>query len=73
MRRLPIVPATALVHEQGRSVIFKEDAPGVFRRVQVSPGPRSGDRVSILEGVRAGDRVVTQGVMLLQAKLGAAQ
>jgi cobalt-zinc-cadmium efflux system membrane fusion protein len=70
VRRLPVVPATALVHDPGGSVMFREDAPGVFRRVQVSAGPPSGDRVPILEGVRAGDRVVTQGVMLLQAKQG---
>lgn len=66
VRKLPVVPAPAVLQEQGRNVVFREEAPGVFRRVPIRPGPPLRGLVPILEGIRAGERIVTQGVMLLQ-------
>lgn len=64
---LPTVPASAVLQEEGRNVVWKETQPGHFQRVAVELGGRTGERVAVLKGLLAGDRVVTGGVMLLKA------
>lgn len=63
---VPVVPVECVVQMQGRSAVYREEAPGRFRVVDVSPGRRSGDVVPILSGLRPGDRVVRDGAMLLR-------
>ena len=81
-RRLPVVPATAIVHASyGDSVFVVEDKgprePGAretpdrrpiraARQRFVRLGPRRGDFVAILEGVSPGDEVVSAGAFKLR-------
>ncbi len=54
------------VSPDGRTVVFLEQAPGIFQQIPVTVGKRVGDRISILSGVKAGDRIVADGAMLLK-------
>ncbi|MCX6602271.1 MAG: efflux RND transporter periplasmic adaptor subunit [Acidobacteria bacterium] len=63
----PTVPAAAIIATNGKSVVWRETAKGIFAKVPVVTGVQIGDRVAILSGLEAGDRVVVDGVMLLGA------
>jgi cobalt-zinc-cadmium efflux system membrane fusion protein len=65
-REQPVVPAGAIVQEDQRNIVYREESPGVFEIVEVTFGKRKGDRVPVLTGVTAGDRIVTDGAMLLR-------
>jgi multidrug efflux pump subunit AcrA (membrane-fusion protein) len=62
----PVVPATALVDDAGRPIVFVQREGETFERRAVTLGPRSGDVVQITEGVNPGDRVVTKGAYLVR-------
>jgi len=59
------VPATAVVSDGARSVVFVEREPGRFHKLHVEVGRQSKERAEIVSGVSAGDRVVTSGALLL--------
>jgi membrane fusion protein, heavy metal efflux system len=65
-REAPVVPAGAIVQGDQRSIVYRENSPGVFEPVEVAFGKREGDRVPILSGIKPGDRIVTDGAMLLR-------
>jgi cobalt-zinc-cadmium efflux system membrane fusion protein len=65
-RRLPVVPAAALVQTEGRTAVYRETAPGRFVAVPVETAARVGNDVPIVSGLEAGARIVTDGVMLLR-------
>ncbi len=62
----PTVAAGAIVSSEGKSIVWRESARGVFVKTSVTTGAQSGDRVAILSGLKPDDRVVIGGVMLLQ-------
>ena len=62
----PAVPATALVDDAGRPIVFVQREGETFERRAVTLGPRAGDLVQITEGVKPGDRVVTKGAYLVR-------
>jgi RND family efflux transporter MFP subunit len=62
----PVVPASALVDDAGRPIVFVQREGETFERRAVTLGPRSGDVVQIAEGVTPGDRVVTRGAYLVR-------
>lgn len=62
----PTVPATAIVDDAGRPIVFVQREGETFERRAVTLGPRSGDLVQITEGVKPGDRVVTKGAYLVR-------
>jgi RND family efflux transporter MFP subunit len=62
----PVVPATAIVDDAGRPIVFVQRAGETFERRAVTLGPRSGDVVQITDGVTSGDRVVTKGAYLVR-------
>jgi RND family efflux transporter MFP subunit len=62
----PVVPATAVVDDAGRPIVFVQREGETFERRAVTLGPRSGDLVQITEGVEPGDRVVTKGAYLVR-------
>jgi cobalt-zinc-cadmium efflux system membrane fusion protein len=68
VRRLPVVPAGALVQEGGRTMLWAERANGRFEPIEVKTAERVGDRIPVLSGVKAGDRIVVDGAMLLRAQ-----
>jgi len=63
-----VVPAAAILSEQGVSSVFVETQPGVFQRRIVTPGPRRGGNVAILEGLSAGEKVVSLGAQSLNSE-----
>jgi len=65
-RKMPVVPPGAIIQEDSRNIVYREESPGVFEIVEVTFGKRKGDRVPILTGIQAGDKIVTDGAMLLR-------
>src|SRR5262245_16936925 len=65
-RDMPVVPAGAIVQEDQRNVVYRENSNGVFEPVEVTFGRRENDRVPILSGIKPGERVVIDGAMLLR-------
>lgn len=66
---LPVVPASALVHEGDMTVVFVADGANRFRRSPVEVKYRSAGQAAIAAGVQAGAQVVTQGASLLESEL----
>ncbi|MEO5818911.1 MAG: efflux RND transporter periplasmic adaptor subunit [Vicinamibacteraceae bacterium] len=64
--RRPLVPASAIVDDAGRPIVFVQREGETFERRAVTVGARSGDRVQVVEGVSAGERVVTTGAYLVR-------
>jgi cobalt-zinc-cadmium efflux system membrane fusion protein len=63
--RMPVVPASAVIEGDGRSVVFVESAPGTFQERVVALGKNAGGQVRVLNGLKAGETVVVDGAMLL--------
>jgi membrane fusion protein, heavy metal efflux system len=68
VRRMPVVPASALVQEYGKTVVFLEREPGRYERREVTLGTRAGDLIAVQSGVAAGDRVIVDGAVLLKGQ-----
>ncbi len=66
---LPVIPASAVVQDGDRTVVFVEDAPGHFTQRGVSIGKRVGDRVGVRSGLTPGESIVVDGGMLLKGLL----
>ena len=66
-RQMPVVPASAILQADGKSVVYRELSKGVFQAVNVTTAGKAGDKIAIASGLSAGDRVVTDGVMLLRS------
>jgi RND family efflux transporter MFP subunit len=62
----PAIPATAIVDDAGRPIVFVQRQGETFERRAVTLGPRSGDLVRVIEGVKPGDRVVMKGAYLVR-------
>jgi membrane fusion protein, heavy metal efflux system len=62
----PTVPATAIVDDAGRPIVFVQREGETFERRAVTLGARSGDIVQVVDGVKPGDRVVTKGAYLVR-------
>ena len=67
MAKLPVIPAGAVIQNEGSSMVYREISAGVFEPVTITVGDRVGDRVVVRSGISAGDRIVTEGVLLLRA------
>lgn len=65
-QQVPAVPARSVIQTQGKTVVFRETAPGRFEQTTVEVGRRSGEMLPIIQGLNAGDRVVVDGAMLLR-------
>jgi len=62
---LPVVPTSAIIHDDERTQVFVEEGRGRFRPVPVVLGNKNGDVVAVTRGLKPGDRVVVDGAMLL--------
>jgi membrane fusion protein, heavy metal efflux system len=63
-----VLPATALIQEYGRSIVFVERGPGRFERREVRTGVRVGALVSVSDGLAPDERAVVEGAMLLKGQ-----
>ncbi len=61
-----VVPDTAIVDDQGQSVIYLQTGGESFFRQPVKLGKRQSGLVQIIEGLKPGDRVVSIGAHLLR-------
>lgn len=61
----PVVPASALVDDAGRAIVFVQVEGESFERRPVTVGAREGEMVQI-SGVKAGEHVVTRGAHLVR-------
>lgn len=64
----PLVPASAVVATEGKTLVWRVAGPGIFEKTAVVTGAQVGDRITVLEGLKAGDRIVVDGVMQLAAR-----
>jgi len=55
------VPASSVLEQNGRSIVFVHTDPEMFVGRIVTVGGVYGDRIAILDGLSLGDRVVTKG------------
>ena len=62
----PTVPESALVDDEGRTVVYVQTGGESFERRQVEIGNRTGQDVQVTTGLRVGERVVTEGAYLLR-------
>ena len=67
MAKLPVIPAGAVIQNEGASMVYREISAGVFEPVTIVTGDRMGDRIVVRSGISPGDRIVTEGVLLLRA------
>jgi cobalt-zinc-cadmium efflux system membrane fusion protein len=67
MAKLPVIPAGAVIQNEGSSMVYREISAGVFEPVTITVGDRVGDRIVVRSGISPGDRIVTEGVLLLRA------
>jgi cobalt-zinc-cadmium efflux system membrane fusion protein len=65
-RKVPVLPASAIVQTDKQSVVYREKGQGVYEPVAITFGKQDGDRVPVLSGIVEGDRVVVDGGMLLK-------
>lgn len=65
-RPMITVPASALINEDGRQVVYIQTGGETFMRRPVEVGTRDGAHISILAGVTEGDRVVSQGAYYIR-------
>lgn len=54
-----VIPASAIIEENGRPIVFVQVSGETFIRREVELGPRTTDRVLVRAGLSAGERVVT--------------
>jgi cobalt-zinc-cadmium efflux system membrane fusion protein len=59
--RVLAVPDTAVVDDNGRTVVFVMEGGESFFKRPVGLGIRSGGYVQVIEGIAEGDRIVTRG------------
>lgn len=65
-RPMMTVPASALINEDGRQVVYIQSSGETFTRRPVEVGIRDGAYISILSGVTEGERVVSQGAYYIR-------
>jgi RND family efflux transporter MFP subunit len=61
-----VISRSAIIDQDGRSIVYIQVDGEHFQERQVVLGPRSGDLVGIREGLKAGDRIVTKGSHLVR-------
>jgi Cu(I)/Ag(I) efflux system membrane fusion protein len=66
--RAVVVPRDAVMHSGTHSMVFVEEAPGIYRVREVTVGADAGGRTQILAGLIAGERVVNRANFLLDSE-----
>ena len=67
-RKRILVPASAVLSEQGITSVFVETGPGVFQRRVVVPGQRAGGNIAIVSGLQRDEKVVSGGAQSLNSE-----
>jgi cobalt-zinc-cadmium efflux system membrane fusion protein len=67
-QKMTVVPAAAILSEQGISSVFVESQPGIFQRRVVTGGQPKGGNVAIVSGLAPGEKVVSVGAQSLNSE-----
>ncbi len=62
------VPASAVIQDGDKSMVYVDRGGGVFEGRLVTVGPRCGDFVPVATGLEPGDKVAAKGAFLLDAE-----
>lgn len=62
------VPASAVIDDGERQVVFVAKGDGVFEPRDIVAGPRAGSFIAVRDGLAAGEVVVSEGVFLIDAE-----
>ena len=65
-RKVPVIPSSAIVQSDQRTIVYREKSTGVYEPVTITFGKQDGERVPVLTGLAEGDRIVIDGGMLLK-------
>ena len=65
-RKVPVIPSSAIVQSDQRTIVYREKSAGVYEPVTITFGKQDGERVPVLTGLAEGDRIVIDGGMLLK-------
>jgi Cu(I)/Ag(I) efflux system membrane fusion protein len=68
-RRALAVPASAVLDDEGRAIVFVQTGERTFLQRIVVAGERAGGFVEVVEGLAEGERVVVSGGFLLESEL----
>jgi cobalt-zinc-cadmium efflux system membrane fusion protein len=63
-----LVPASAVLFEEGQSVVYVESEPNVFRRRAITTSERKEDLIVVTSGLNAGEKVVSVGGASLRSE-----
>ena len=64
--KAPAVPASAVIDDGGRPVVFVQVAGELFERRPVRLGNQDAGYLQVVEGIKPAERVVTQGAYLIR-------
>ncbi len=62
------VPASAVIDDGSRALVYIERGGGMFDATVVTLGPRCGEQFPVVSGLQPGDRVAAQGAFLIDAE-----
>ena len=62
------VPADAVIRTGRRAIVYRVDAPGRFRPVEVELGAEVDERIEIRRGLEAGQQVVASGQFMVDSE-----
>jgi hypothetical protein len=62
------VPASAVIDDGSRSLVYVERGAGMFDATIVKLGPRCGESFPVVAGLEPGDRVAAKGAFLIDAE-----
>jgi cobalt-zinc-cadmium efflux system membrane fusion protein len=68
-QRALAVPEAAVVVHEGKPFVFRREAEGSFRRVDIQRGVSSEGWIEVIAGLSEGDAIVVQGAFYLKSEL----
>jgi len=68
IKRVPAVPAAAVVHGEGGDYVYVETGPRRYRKRSVQAGQLRNGWAPVIDGLKPGERVVVDGAILLRGK-----
>ncbi len=66
-RLVAVFDEGALLHVDGKTMVYVQEAPGRFVEREVTLGPRVGHRLTATSGLQGGERVVVEGSIYLKS------
>lgn len=71
--RVPTIPTSAIVHDQGQSVVFVKRDNQEFERRAITLGDEHDGETTVIDGLREGELLVISGAFRLKSELASRQ